>query len=393
MKSFGLLARIIIAIILGVIIGSFANEWLIRLFATFNDLFGNFLSFVIPLIILGFIVPGIGSMGKGAGKLLGYTAGFAYISTVIAGIIAYIVAKILYPVILQGQSLQSFDDPSEGLRSAFFSVEMPPLMDVMTSLLLAFIIGIGISVVKSDSLLKIANDFQSIIQLVIEKVIIPLLPIHIFGIFANMTFTGQVATILSVFLKVFILIVLLHLTYLTIQYTIAGSFSKQNPFKMMKIMSPAYFTALGTQSSAATIPVSLKRAKELNIKENVANLSIPLLANIHLSGSTITIVSCSLAVIYLQGDGITFGSYIGFIFMLGLIMVAAPGVPGGAIIAATGIIESMLGFSPAMVSLMIALYIAQDSLGTACNVTGDGAITSIVDSINKRRKVTETNVG
>lgn len=390
MKSLGLLARIIIAIILGIIIGSFSNEWFIRLFATFNDLFGNFLSFAIPLIILGFIVPGIGSMGRGAGKLLGYTAAIAYMSTIIAGILAFISAKILYPYILKGQSLQAVDDPSEGLRSAFFSIEMPPVMDVMTSLLLAFIIGIGIGVVKSDPLLKIANDFQNIVQLLIEKIIIPLLPIHIFGIFANMTYTGQVATILAVFLKVFIMIILLHIIYLVIQYSVAGTISKQNPFNMLKVMSPAYFTALGTQSSAATIPVTLKRAKTLNIRENVANLTIPLLANIHLSGSTITIVSCSLAVIFLQGDTISFSTYIGFIFMLGLIMVAAPGVPGGAIIAAVGIIESILGFSPAMVSLMIALYIAQDSLGTACNVTGDGAITSIVDTINKRKKVTET---
>jgi len=393
MNSFGLLARIIIAIILGIVIGSFANEWFIQLFATFNHLFGNFLSFIIPLIILGFIVPGIGSMGQGAGKMLGYTAGLAYVSTIIAGILAYVVAKAIYPALLSGQSLQAFDDPSEGLRGAFFSVEMPPPMDVMTSLLLAFILGIGIAVIKSNALLKIANDFRDIIQLVIEKIIIPLLPFHIFGIFANMTYTGQVATILSVFVKVFIMIIILHIVYLIFQYTVAGSISKKNPFGMIKSMLPAYFTALGTQSSAATIPVTLKRAKTLKIRENVADLTVPLLANIHLSGSTITLVSCSLAVIFLQGDTAVFTTYLGFILMLGVTMIAAPGVPGGAVIAAVGLLESMLGFSPTMVSLMIALYIAQDSLGTACNVTGDGAITSIVDSINKRKNVTESEAG
>lgn len=392
MKRLGLLTRIIIAIILGIVIGSFANEWFIRLFATFNGLFGNFLSFAIPLIIVGFIIPGIASMGQGAGKLLGYTAGIAYLSTIVAGAIAFITAKLLYPAILKGQSMQAVDDPSEGLRGAFFTIEMPPLMEVMTALLLAFIIGIGIGIIRSEPLLKIANDFQDIVKLVIEKIIIPLLPIHIFGIFANMTFAGQVATILSVFLKVFIMIILLHLLYLTFQYTVAGSINKKNPFRMMKTMAPAYFTALGTQSSAATIPVSLKQVQKLNVKESIANLTIPLLATIHLSGSTITIVSCSLAVMYLQGEPISLSTYAGFILMLGLMMVAAPGVPGGAIIAAVGIIESMLGFSPEMVSLMIALYIAQDSLGTACNVTGDGAISTIIDRLDKRKKVTESEI-
>lgn len=386
MKRIGLLGKIVIAIILGIAVGSFAPEWIIRIGATFNDLFGNFLSFIIPFIIIGFITPGIGAMGRGAGKLLGLTGIIAYISTITSGIIAYIVATTLYPTLLKGQSITTLADPSEGLSATFFELEMPPLMDVMTALLIAFVIGLGIAAIKENTLLNVMNEFQDIVQLVIAKVIIPLLPFHIFGIFANMTYAGQVTTILSVFIKVFVMIILLHIFILIVQYLAAGSISKQNPFSMLRKMLPAYFTALGTQSSAATIPVTLERTKSLNVRESIANFSVPLLATIHLSGSTITLVSCALAVIFLQGSTITFGTAIYFILLLGITMVAAPGVPGGAVIAAVGLLESMLGFDQAMVTLMIALYLAQDSFGTACNVTGDGAITSITDSLSNIRK-------
>ncbi|WP_249872880.1 dicarboxylate/amino acid:cation symporter [Oceanobacillus saliphilus] len=389
MKRYGLLARIIIAIILGIMIGSFANEWFIQLFATFNGLFGNFLSFIIPLIILGFITPGIGNMGRGAGKLLSLTALLAYASTIIAGVIAFFVAKALYPAMLSGQTMEIFTDPTEGLSEAFFTIEMAPPMGVMTALLISFVVGIGIAAIRSDALLHLANDFRDIIQLVIVRVIIPLLPFHIFGIFANMTHAGQVATILSVFAKVFIMIIILHVLYLILQYSVAGSLSRQNPFVMLKKMSPAYFTALGTQSSAATIPVTLERSKSLKVRENIADFTVPLLANIHLSGSTITIMSCALAVLFLQGGNISFPSVLPFLLMLGITLVAAPGVPGGAVMAAIGLLDTMLGFGPTMLSLMIALYLSQDSFGTACNVTGDGAITSITDSISKKWNVTE----
>lgn len=388
MKRFGLLFRILIAIILGIAIGAIANDWFVRLFATFNDIFGTFLSFIIPLIILGFIAPGIGHMGKGAGKLLSVTALLAYISTVIAGLLAFASAKTLYPAILSGQSLTMFDDPSNALLTGFLAFELQPPLEVITALILSFVLGIGMAALKSDRLLNVFTEFRSIVQLVIEKVIIPLLPFHIFGIFANMTHAGQVASILQVFAVVFTMIIILHILYLIIQYSFAGALSKQNPFSMLKRMLPAYFTALGTQSSAATIPVTLEQTKQLNIRKNVADFTVPLLANIHLSGSTITLLSCAIAVLFLQGDSVSISSIFPFLLVLGVTMIAAPGVPGGAVMASIGLLESMLGFGPTMVSLMIALYLAQDSLGTACNVTGDGAITSLTDSINKRWNIT-----
>lgn len=387
MQGFRLLIKIIIAIALGVIIGAIVPGWAIKLFATFNDLFGSFLGFVIPLIIIGFIVPGIGSLGKGAGKLLGLTAVIAYSSTVIAGTVAFFVAKGLYPTILKGQTAADLDDPSEGLLNGFLEFVIDPPMEVLTALLLSFVLGIGISAIKGDALLNIMEEFKKIIELVINKVIIPLLPFHIFGVFANMTYAGQVSTIITVFAKVFLLIITLHLLYLVFIYTTAGTMSKQNPFQMLKMMSPAYFTALGTQSSAATIPVTLQSTKQLNVRSNVADFTIPLLANIHLAGSTITLLCTALAVMFIQGEPATFSSIFPFILVLGVTMVAAPGIPGGAVMAAIGLLETMLGFGPTMVSLMIALYLAQDSIGTACNVTGDGAITTIVDTLHDKDKI------
>lgn len=381
MKKFGLLPRIILAIGLGIAVGFISPDWLIRAFATFNGLFGNFLGFAIPLIIIGFIAPGIGTMGKGAGKLLGISTGLAYASTIVAGLFAYIVATTLYPTMLKNQTLREFSDPEEALLSGYFTVEMPAIMGVMEALLLAFILGIGIATMKGNALQKVLVEFQVIIEKLIKNIIIPLLPVHIFGIFANMTNGGQIGAILSVFAKVFILIIALHLIYLLMQYTAAGAVSKQNPLKMLKEMAPAYFTALGTQSSAATIPVTLRQAKKITTRGEVADFTIPLFATIHLSGSTITLVGCSMAVMMLSGQAVSFVSYFPFILMLGITMVAAPGVPGGAVMAALGILESMLGFDSTMLALMIALYLAQDSFGTACNVTGDAALTVLSDKV------------
>ena len=383
MKKLGLLPRLLLAIALGILLGSVAPEWFIRGLATFNGIFGNFLGFVIPLIIIGFVAPGIGELGSGAGKLLAITTGIAYLSTIIAGSAAYFTGSLVLPKILQvGSLVMNATNPEEALAAPFFKVDMPPLMGVMSALLLAFTLGLGIAVIKGDTLKKFMQDFQQIIEKVISKIIIPLLPFHILGIFANMTFAGQVATIMSVFAKVFIMIIILHSLIITFQYLIGGTVAGGNPFRLLKTMLPAYFTAIGTQSSAATIPVTLAQTKKNGIHEGVADFVVPLCATIHLSGSTITLVSCAMAVMMLNGVSTSFAALFPFIMMLGVTMVAAPGVPGGAVMAALGLLETMLHFSPTSLSLMIALYLAQDSFGTACNVTGDGAIALIVNRIS-----------
>lgn len=380
MRKVGLLPKLILAILIGIGIGMLNMEIPIRLLATFNGIFGNFLKFSIPLIIIGFVAPGIGELGTGAGKLLVITTAIAYLSTVFAGTVTYFVNSSVFKFLLEsGSMIGSADNPEHSLLSGYLTINMPPIMDVMTALLMAFIIGIGIAIVKGHAMKDIMNEFQKVIEGIIRNIIIPLLPLHIAGIFANMTYAGQVVTILSVFSKVFATIILLHIAIILLLYIIAGGLVKSNPIKMIKMMLPAYFTAIGTQSSAATIPVTLNQTKENGVNTGIAEFVIPLCATIHLSGSTITLVSCAMAIMMLNGMTVGFGTMFGFILMLGVTMVAAPGVPGGAVMAALGIIETMLGFPPTLTSLMIALYLAQDSFGTACNVTGDGAIAIIVN--------------
>lgn len=380
-----LLTKVIISIAAGVLFGQFLPAEIARIFVTFNSLFGNFLSFAIPLIILGLVTPAIGELGKGAGKLLAITALIAYGSTIFSGFFTFFSSSAIFPSILPvNTELAAMDNPENFMLTPYFVVAMPPLMDVMTALLLSFTIGLGLSYINGTALRNAFQDFQKIIIQLIEAVIIPLLPIHIFGIFLNMTVSGQVMGIITMFLKVIIVIFVLHVLLLLIQFCIAGSISKKNPLRLLKNMLPAYATALGTQSSAATIPVTLAQTIKNGVRENIAIFVIPLCATIHLSGSTMKITACAMAIMYMSGEPVTLTAIGGFIMMLGVTMVAAPGVPGGAIMAALGLLQSLLGFNETLQALMIALYIAMDSFGTACNVTGDGAIAVVVDKIAEK---------
>lgn len=385
MKKFriSLLWQVLIAIVAGIVLGQFLPAPVARLFVTFNGLFGNFLNFIIPLIIIGLIIPAIADLGKGAGRLLLITALIAYGSTVFSGFFTYFTGEAIFPrLIAQSAQTATVDNPGEMALKPFFTVEMPAPFDIMTALLLSFCIGLGLSAIPGNTLRMAAADLRDIVTLLIEKVIIPLLPLHIFGIFLNMTISGQVASIISVFVKIIIVIFVLHILLLLIQFSLAGLVARKNPLRLLKNMLPAYATALGTQSSAATIPVTLAQTLKNGVSKNIATFVIPLCATIHLSGSTMKITACAMAIMMMAGIPIDTLDFSGFIFMLGITMVAAPGVPGGAIMAALGVLEGMLGFDETAQALMIALYIAMDSFGTACNVTGDGAIAVVVDRIN-----------
>lgn len=378
-----LLLQIISAIILGIIVGQFINEELLRIFLTFNGLFSQFLGFCIPLIIIGFIIPSIGKLGSTASNMVIIVAFLAYLSTLLSSFTSYGVSMLTFPNLLEGQSLTNIDGTNA--IKPYFNLSIPPIFDVMTALILAFTIGIGLSRIQNSYLLKVSEEFEAIISSVIRHIIIPLLPLYIFGIFLGMAYSGEVFSIITIFIKIIAIIFGLHLLYLVFLFTIAGVISKKNPFKLLATMLPAYFTALGTQSSAATIPVSLEQTIKTGVSEKVAKLVIPLSATIHLSGSALKIVACSIALMLVQQMPIDFWDYSGFIFMLGIAMVAAPGVPGGAIMAAIGIISSMLGFDEKNQALMISLYIAMDSFGTAGNVTGDGTIAIITDYIFSKK--------
>jgi Na+/H+-dicarboxylate symporter len=382
-----LLAKVVIAIAAGVVFGQFLPAGVARLFVTFNSLFGNFLSFSIPLIILGLVAPAIGELGKGAGKLLFLTALIAYVSTILSGFFTFFSSAAVFPSIIPvTSSLSAVDNPEEFMLLPYFKVAMPPLMDVMTALLLSFTIGLGLSSIFGNTLRNGFKDFKEIITKLIEAVIIPLLPLHIFGIFLNMTVSGQVFSIITMFLKIIVFIFILHVLLLVMQFCVAGAVGKKNPFRLLKTMLPAYMTALGTQSSAATIPVTLAQTIKNGVRENIAVFTVPLCATIHMAGSTMKITACAMAIMYMSGLPVQFTEFGGFILMLAITMVAAPGVPGGAIMAALGLLQSMLGFNETLQALMIALYIAMDSFGTACNVTGDGAIAVIMDKIAGERK-------
>lgn len=374
----GLLPKIIIAIILGIGAGTISPDMPVRVFVTFNSLFSEFLGFLIPLIIVGLVTPAIADIGKGAGKLLVVTTLLAYGATIFSGFLSYGVSQTIFPSLISSNVQIEQISEAQGIKP-FFTVSIPAPLNVMTSLVMAFTLGLGIANMNTQSLKDMFGEFRDIITKTIQVVVLPLLPIYIFGIFFNMTHSGEVFKVLTMFVKIIGVIFVMHIFLLLFQYAIAGIFAKKNPLRLLSRMMPAYFTALGTQSSAATIPVTLRQTILNGVNKDIAGFVIPLCATIHLSGSTMKIVACAIALMMMQGIGYDFQSIAGFIFMLGITMVAAPGVPGGAIMAALGILSSMLGFDDKSLALMIALYIAMDSFGTACNVTGDGALALIID--------------
>lgn len=389
LKKLPLLAKIGIAIVLGILCGQFFPMWLTRIFGTFNALFSSLLGFCIPLIILGLIVSGIADMGKGAGKMLLITVGLAYGFTLVAGFGTGAASNLVYPWLLNGASLTTIDQEAVEILP-YFTIEMPPLMSVTSALVLAFILGLSIPAVGGNNTMKrFFEDFKDVVTIVITRVIIPLLPLYIFGVFLQMTVGGQIMVVVTVFIKIILFLFVMTALMLLLQFTIAGIVSKRNPFRLLATMLSAYVTALGTSSSAATIPVTLRSAVKTGVNPAVANFVIPLCATIHLSGSTIKITGLALAMMMLSGMPVDNGVMAGFIFMLGITMVAAPGVPGGAVMAALGLLTSILGLGDAQTGLIIAIYLAIDSFGTATNVTGDGAIANIVDAIwskqNKER--------
>ncbi len=386
MLSRHLLVQIIVAMGVGIGAAYIFPVWLTRVFLTFNGLFSQLLGFVIPLIILGFVAPAIAEVGKKAGRMLLLTVVIAYVATLLAGFGSYFVSDGIFPDIVT--PLNPADTSATGESAPnltpYFSIEMPPLMSVMTALITAFIVGIGTASLGDDSTMRILLiEFRTIVSGLIAKAVIPLLPLYIFGIFLNMTVSGQVAGILSTFAKIIVVIFVMHVAVLLVQYTVASFFSRgsRNPLRLLCTMLPAYFTALGTQSSAATIPITLRQTVKMGVSPEIAGFTVPLCATIHMSGSVLKIVACAVALMLATGIPYDLGMFAGFICMLGITIVAAPGIPGGAIMAALGVLTQMLGFTDADSALMIALYVAMDSFGTACNVTGDGALSIIIARI------------
>lgn len=397
-KKLGLVPKLIIAIILGILVGQmrFLPEGVLRLPVTFSSIFSTFLSFIIPLMILGFVVVGISDLTEGAGKLLGMTTVLAYGSTLAAGILSYLMASAFFPSFIGESLVEKISGSSEGL-STLFSIPLSPLLDVTGAIVFSFVMGIGISALKSKGsgkyLYGFFKEFSEIISNVLSKVIIPLLPVYIFGNFLNLSYSGSVFSILSIFWKVFLLIIALHLLYVGFLFFVAGGVSGKNPWMLLKNQIPGYVTAVGTQSSAATIPVNVECARKNGVSKEIREFVVPLCATIHLAGSIITITSCVTAVllIYDLPHGISLMAT--FIATLGVAMVAAPGAPGGAIMSALPFL-TLVGIDPTgtMGQLLITLYLTQDSFGTAANVSGDNALAILVETFHKKSLLKEGKI-
>jgi len=382
-KRVPLIARILAAILLGIMLGRIMPLPLLRAFATFNALFDQLLRFLVPLIIIGLVTPAIAEMGRGATRTLLATAALAYAFTVGAGYFAYGCSAAIFPHILSADSLHLLTQ-KHSATLPYFTISIPPLADVMTSLLLSFMLGLGIARFDAKTLRNAANEFRDIVTKTITAVMIPLLPLYIFALFLDIAATGAVMPILSAFIRVIALIFVFTIAYLLLQFIIAGIVARRNPFPMLATMLPAYVTALGTSSSAATSPRDAAAdPAERRAARNGRVCPSPLCATIHMSGSALKITACAIALMMLQQMPISFPLITGFILLLAITMVAGPGVPGGAIMAALGVLEQVLGFDAQTQAMMITLYIAMDSFGTACNVTGDGAVAVIIDRFRK----------
>ena len=385
--KFGLLPRIAVAIILGIAIGGLVPAEIVRGVNTFTSVFDQFIKFLVPLIIVGLVAPAIAETGHGAGKMLLCTVSLAYASTLFAGFLGYFVSVAAFPSLVSADAAKAVEEAAKTF-APYVTIKIPPMLDVMSALVVSFIMGLGMIFAESDVLKRGFVEFRTIITKAISVALVPLLPFYIFGIFLDMTAAGKTKTVLAAFAAIIAVFSLLTLVVILIQFCIAGAIARKNPLKAIYTMLPAYLTALGTSSSAATIPVTRAQTIKNGVSPETADFVVPLCATVHLAGSTVKLVSCAVALLLMAGSTgqINVATFAGFIAMIGIVMVAAPGVPGGAVMAALGILESMLGFDQAQLALMITLYVATDSIGTACNITGDGAIAMIMNRIAPNRK-------
>ena len=397
----GLIPKLIIAIIVGILFGSFMPEWFNRTVVTLSSIFSTFLSFIIPLMIVAYVTMGIANLRSGAGKLLLITVALSYLSTLIAGSASYFVSSSLFPSFMSQGALEQIAETAEVSLSGYFSLSIPPILDTLSAVTLAFVLGLCLSTMRGksigDTLYNSMSDFSAIIDKVLHTVIIPLLPLYICGTFTNMTYSGKTFAILGILWKVFLVVIAMHLIYITIQFIVAGVLSGKNPITLIRNQLSGYATAIGTQSSAATIPVNLQCAKKDGILDEIANFVVPLCANIHMAGSMITITACATAVCLMYQLPISIGTVVPFIMTLGIAMVASPGAPGGSIMTALPFLYIVFGpeagdVNGPICAIMVALYITQDSFGTACNVSGDNAIGVIVDTIYRKFIRTEEPV-
>lgn len=377
----GLLPRLFAALAVGAVLGFFAPDWLLRSMNCFRDTFGQFIKFFVTFIIIGLVTPAIADTGRAAGRTLLVTMGIAYASTLFAGYFAYGVSSSVFPAIMSG----GLQDAATRAFPAYFSLKIPPIMDVTTALAAAFLVGLGIVVAKAETLERAAHELRNIVSWALDKAFVPLLPFYVLSTMADLTASGRLAVVGGGCLKIMGVALATSVIVLLVQFSVAGVVARKNPIKALLTMLPAYLTGWGCCSSAATIPYTLAQTRKNGVSDETADLVIPLCANVHLAGSMANMVIYAAGLAVMAGDGLPFGAFTEYILMVSVTAVASPGVPGGVVLACASVAEAALGFSPDRYAIMIAVYMALDGMGTACNLTGDGAIAMIVDRIRDRR--------
>lgn len=379
-----LFVKVLIAITLGALLGLVAPDVLVRIFKTFNVIFAQLLKFIVPLLVLGLVTPAIANLGKGAGKMLAVVIAIAYVSTVCAGLFSYFSGNLLFPHYLTPGEL-STDAVAAKEFKPYINLKIPPLCDILTALLLSFMVGLGAIYTGATAIKRACDEFGNIVKITMEKVIIPMLPWYIFTMICEMSAKGVIGVVLGSGAKIILTGVILSIIFLVIQYVIACLIARKNPFRCLWNMLPAYLTGFSICSSSAVIPVTTACTLKNGVSEDIANFTIPLCSNVHMCGSTIKLAATAVAVAYITGTPIPFALYLNFVLMQAIATVASPGVMGGVLMASVGLLESILGFSPEQTALLMTIYLALDGYGPACNVTGDGAIALITDRLYGKR--------
>ncbi|MBO7720958.1 MAG: cation:dicarboxylase symporter family transporter [Kiritimatiellae bacterium] len=377
-----LLPKLFAAIAVGVVVGLVSPAWGIRALNCFRAIFGQFIKFIVPFIIVGLVTPAIADTGRNAGRMLLFTLGVAYASTLCAGYFAFGVSCAVFPPLLDAGSLTETVTAQE--FKEFFSLKIPPVMNVTTALAVAFMTGLGIIHARSEILYRAAVELRDIVTLTIAKAFVPFLPFYILTVMADLTASGKLAAVGGGSVKIMGAALAVTTTVLIAQYLTAGLLTGRNPFKALWTMLPAYLTGWGCCSSAATIPYTLRQTRKNGVSGETADLVIPLCANVHLAGSMANMVVYAAGLLVLAGEPLSVGAFTHYILTISVIAVASPGVPGGVVLASASVAEAALGFSEARYAVMIALYMALDGMGTACNLTGDGAIAMVVDKFKSR---------
>ena len=378
-KKIGILPRLFIAIALGAVIGLYAPAWVMRSLNCFRDTFGQFIKFFVPFIIIGLVTPAIADTGRTAGRTLLVTMGIAYASTLFAGFFAYGVSCGVFPLIMSG----GLQDAATRAFPAYFSLKIPPFMEVTTALAVAFLVGLGIVASKAETLERASHELRDIVARALETVFVPLLPFYVLATMADLTGSGRLALVGGGCLKIMGVALATTTAVLLVQFSLAGIVARRNPFKALWTMLPAYLTGWGCCSSAATIPYTLAQTRKNGVSESTAGLVIPLCANVHLAGSMANMVVYAAGLAVMAGDALPLGAFTHYILLVSITAVASPGVPGGVVLACSSVAEAALGFSSEQYAIMIAVYMALDGMGTACNLTGDGAIALIVDRLRR----------